>query len=420
MNIYRRNLSNTIAQSLRHFPAVLILGARQVGKSTLVKQCVIEGKVEDYATLDDANMLSALKDDPDGFLSRYSGRLALDEIQRVPDLMRALKKHIDADRQNGRFLLTGSANVLAHPEVSESLAGRMDVILLEGLALNEILSQPSSPSLVELLFTSDQSGNWIDALRLKLKQVKSLEQSDLLPLILLGGYPNNITEHDFKFTQRWFSAYETSYIERDVRDLTKSIDMLPFRKLLYLCGLRTGNLLNIHQLGADIGIDQRTAQRYLGLLELTFQVRRLFPWFTNNQKQLVKTPKIYLNDSGYACYMAGIHATEQLRNSPLLGSFVETWVFAELRKQFHHCPGLQAYFFRTHQGHEVDFVLNYGLQQCGIEVKWSSQIDKKDIEKLKRWQDLNTEPTRAIILYTGHEVVAFSDTLVAIPFSVLG
>lgn len=415
----KRDIITSVYESLDFFPAVLIIGARQVGKSTLVQQVAAERKIH-YVTLDDLTTLTAISADADGFLGNFaSQRVALDEIQRAPDLMRALKREIDRDRQPGRFLLTGSANILAHPQVTESLAGRMDVIHLEGLSANELQGNLFEKPLVELLLAEMPEHEWMTTLQSRYQQVVIKSRQDWLNSIYFGQFPASILHQQVERTRRWISAYETSYIERDVRDLSKQIDVLPFRHLFHLCGLRTGNLVNLHQLGTEVSLDQRTISRYLGLLELTFQVSRLAPWFTNSAKKLVKSPKIYVNDSSFGCHMMGLDSPAHLAQSPMLGSLLETWVFSELRAQIARCSQINIYFYRSHQGTEVDFVLTRGLRTCGIEVKWSSQVEMKDFRGLVDFRSPFTTPPRGIILYTGDTIIPFGNGLYAVPLSAL-
>lgn len=180
--------------------------------------------------------------------------------------------------------------------------------------------------------------------------------------------------------------------------------------------MRTANLLNVKNLGGDLGLDQRTVARYLYLLELTFQVNQLQPWHNSNRKRLVKTPKIYLNDAGFACYLAGIDQEQQLEGHALCGAIVETWAWSELRKLLALTTGIQTSFYRTHAGREVDFVLEKGQQTWGVEIKWSSSISRSDFNGLIDLQDALNGNAKGILVYTGKEVVTFSDTLIAVPF----
>lgn len=413
-----RHISNQIERSLKYFPAVLLIGARQVGKSTLSKQIINQGLLKHYVTLDDLNYLEAASHDPDGFLAGLGSKVAIDEIQHVPDLMRAIKFAIDKDRKNGQYLLTGSANVLAYPHVKESLAGRVDVIHLEGLSLGEQMQQAHPSSLIAELFSHSNSNELISHFKERLLSLPPLDMQTILNAIFYGGFPSVALAQDPYMNKRWFSSYQTTYVERDVRDAAKSVDIIPFAKLLRLAALRTGNLLVISNIAKDAGMDQRTVLRYLGIVELTFQCNRLMPWHANVNKRLVKTPKIFCNDSGFASYYCGITEAEQLHPSPFLGALAETWLWSELRKLLVFQPDIQASFYRTHLSREIDFVLHRGKQFVGIEFKFAQSVSLNDFLGLK---DMQSEVPNmlGIVLYTGDEPVAFSDKLIALPIRLL-
>ena len=417
----KRHITQLIRSSLSTFPAVMIIGARQVGKSTLAQQLVNEGVVERYDSLDDLTTLEAARLDPDGFLHRYHNvsSVALDEIQRVPDLLRALKKSIDENRRAGRFLLTGSANILTYPGVTESLAGRMDIIHLEGFSVSELHQEARGSAFIDHLFVADPIEKVSTYCETILKHKSVLSKMQLRELIFYGGFPEIALSRSATFSERWFSAYQTAYIERDVRDLTKLLDVIPFSKLLRLAGLRTANLLNVKNLGADVGIDQRTVSRYLHLLEITFQANQLTPWHTSQRKRLVKTPKFYLNDSGFACFLHGMTNPQQLETYPQLGALFETWAWAELRKLLASTAGISTSFYRTHQGREVDFVLEKGQCRWGIEIKWTHSVTKSDFAGLIDMQEAMGENAFGIIFYMGNSLTHFSKKLLAAPLTCL-
>lgn len=413
-----RHIIALIKQSLKRFPAVLLIGPRQVGKSTVAKQLVDEQIIKSYVTLDDLTVLQAATTDPDGFLQGFSESIALDEIQRVPDLMRALKKRIDEDRKPGQFLLTGSANILAYPEVSESLAGRMDVIHLEGLSLGELYHQPKPSSLISDIFSSVTASELILKVKANISEMLDLEitKTSILQNVLLGGFPPVCLDPDFTYSERWFAAYQQTYLERDVRNISKLVDIIPFSKLLRLIGLRTGNLCVFNALAMELGLDQRMIKRYLGLMDLTFQINFLQPWHDNAHKSLVKTAKVYLNDSGLACFLCGINSLEGLQTDRSMGALFETWVWAEIRKLLVFSPGVQPYFYRTHLGKEVDFVLSKGIRQVGLEFKSATSVSRNDFIGLK---DFQTGNQLGIILYMGTEAISFGEHLAAIPIHAL-
>lgn len=409
-----RSFATLVSESLTLFPATLLLGARQVGKSTLAKSLVKAGMLDRYVTLDDLTILTAASADPDGFIESLTGRVVIDEVQRVPDLMRALKKNIDVNRVNGRFLLTGSANVLAHKGTTESLGGRMEVLVLEGLSVAEAQGRPLSTSLKMLL--EEPSVQFKQFLEDTKKQSIEYSRDMLLEAVFLGGYPELALSHNEKFAPRYFQAYQTTYVEKDILDFARGLDMTNFARCTHVLLSQSAQLLNIKSLSTDLGIDQRTCKRYLELLEITFQATMLKPWFNNALKRLIKTPKIYAKDAGCATFMHRLITREQLPLSPYFGALFETFVFAELRKQFHLTPGVSCFFYRTHLGKEVDFVLEYGDRLFGLEVKAAASVTPKDFAGLRDLEDARGKPLDlGLVLYQGNEIVYFAENLWAVP-----
>lgn len=412
----KRHALPSIYQNLQAFPAVLLIGARQNGKSTVAQQLVKEGCLDEYVSLDDFNYLAQAKTDPDGFIAQFANkRIALDEIQRVPDLMRALKKQIDSKKQKGQFLLTGSANILAYPSVSESLAGRMAIMHLEGLSLGELYQIEQPSAFIRECFSETLP---LAAWEAKLKSGPKLTKQILVDLLYCGGYPESALTRAPQFTKTWFNSYLMSYIERDVRDLSKLLDVVTFGNCFRLLGTRTGNLLNIKNIANDVGLDQRAVTRYIEILEITFQASTLQPWFANIRKRLVKSPKLYLNDSAAACQLFAIDDTQHLLNHPYLGAIFETWVWAEMRKLLSLEFAIQPYFYRTHTDKEVDFILKKGETYCAFEVKFSDKVTASDFNALRDFQDSVGKAANAIILYTGEKLLRFPDNGFAVPVSI--
>lgn len=409
-----RYISTLIRQSLAMFPAVLLLGARQIGKSTLAHELVESGVLNTYHTLDDLSTLQSISHDPDGFIENLFGSVTLDEIQRVPDLMRALKKNIDDHRTKGRFLLTGSANVLAHPDVTESLAGRVDVFILEGLSVAELQQRPAPRFYQTLLQESSQS--FKEFLHQAEKQSLTFTQQDLIENIFFGGFPEVAVARNEIFHQRYFQAYLSTYVEKDVRDLARGIDIVQFATLAKILLSQSGFLLNIKSLSSDLELDQRTVKRYIELMDMTFQTIQLPPWHRNSLKRLIKTSKIYAKDSGMVCAMKRLLRPQALLEDRTLGNVLETFFFSELRKQTQLIPGVTHSFYRTHTGKEVDFVLEYGEKIIGIELKAASSVHAQDFSGLKDLQEANKGRLDfGIVFYQGNNVVYFAENLVAVP-----
>lgn len=411
-----RQLSDLIIESLNFFPAILLLGARQIGKSTLAQELISQKILDQYVTLDDLTTLSAFKADPDGTLASFTNRIALDEIQRVPDLMRALKKNIDENRQNGRFLLTGSANVLSHPNVTESLTGRLDIFILEGLGIAELNNRPNPKALKILLQESVENfKNYLSQLA-KSPIIPKLIQADLWEAVFFGHYPEVALAKNIHFKERYFQAYQTTYIEKDVRDLSKGIDIVQFAQVAKALMLQSGSLINMNNLANDLQLDQRTIKRYAELLEATFQIVFLQPWSRNTLKKIIKTPKVYAKDSGFMSFTHRVLSPDKLPESSCFGKALETFVFTELRKQTQMIPGTSTYFYRTHLGKEVDFVLEYGEKLIGLELKTAASVNAKDFAGLQDLEEANHGKLElGIVLYQGTEVLPFGKNKLAVP-----
>ena len=412
----RRYLQDPILESLKHFPVVLLTGARQVGKSTLA-QALIEAKWKaTYFTLDDRTVLDAALRDPDGFVNGLPVPAVIDEVQKAPDLLRAIKRSVDQNRKPGQYLLTGSANIMTLSAVSESLAGRIALHTLHPFCWPEFLGKPE-PMILKDLFGG------IDSKQL-LRKYPPTSQKDykppLIERILKGGYPPAVLMESDQAREQWFSSYRQTYLERDLLNI-KSVENLPdFNRLLSLAALRTGRLLNLSDLSREARLPFTTLRRYMNLLEVTYQISLIRPYFTHLGKRLVKTPKLYFNDTGMAAHLIGINEWKALENQGHSGPMVETWVACELTKLM---PVLdhrfRLYFWRTQGGQEVDFLIERAGKLVAIEVKWGHRIDESDIRNLDRLsQDLKQKLLFSVILYSGVEAVPYGPKMIAMPFPV--
>ncbi|MBI2174936.1 MAG: ATP-binding protein, partial [Candidatus Omnitrophica bacterium] len=266
--------------------------------------------------------------DPDGLIAANPGPVAIDEVQRAPDLLRAVKLQVDRQQQPGRFLLTGSANVLTLKHVSETLAGRIALHQLHPFSYAELHRQEAPSTVLQRLFAASDPR----ALMQELSQAKTRTSQSLLSHILHGGYPAPALSMKTSLRTKWFEAYRKTYIERDILEL-QTIERLPeFSRLMLLAAARTGRVLNFADLGRDAGLPYVTLRRYMQLLEQTYQVTLVPPYFANVSKQLAKAPKLYWNDTGMAAHLLGVHDVEALSRHPKLGALVETWVAQELLK----------------------------------------------------------------------------------------
>lgn len=388
---------------------VLLNGARQVGKSTLV-QGLTAGDQAQYLTLDDATVLAAASGDPAGFVAGLQGPVILDEVQRAPELFLALKASVDRDRRPGRFLLTGSANVYVLPRVSESLAGRMEILTLWPLSQGEIegVVEGFVDALFAKTFPAPRGG--------------ALDRGELFERMLRGGFPEMVDKPSESRRRAWFNSYTTSILQRDVRDLTQIEDLAALPRLLSLLAARATTLLNYSELSRSSGIPASTLKRYFALLEATFLALTLPAWSTNLSKRLVKSPKLLLNDTGLLAASLGL-SPERLEEDPrLAGPLLENFVLQEIRKQVSWSriqPSL--FHYRTQAGQEVDLLLeDPSGRVAGIEVKMGSTVQEKDVRALRDLAEaLGPRFVRGVLLYTGERAVPFSEKILALPVQAL-
>ena len=404
-----RHLHRLVSEALLDTPVVLLLGARQVGKSTLAKAVLQAGFAGRYYSLDDAAVRRAAEVDPSGFAAAGEGLTILDEIQLAPQLFRALKLEVDRGRRPGRFLLTGSANVMVLPALSESLAGRMEIIHLEGLSQVEVRGA---------------AGNLVDRLFAKAPlrpQRLALDRDELIAAILAGGFPEARTRAERRRSQ-WFESYLQTILQRDVRELSQIEGITQLPRLLELVAVRSTGLLNMAELSRTLGLPLNTLKRYLGLLEAVFLLATLPAWSSHLGKRLVKSPKLLLRDTGLMGHLIGADH-DRLRMDPdLLGGLLETFAAAELRKLLGWSRSRARLFhYRTHPGHEVDLLLERADGRvAGIEVKASSSVGPRDFRGLQSLSEaLGAAFHRGVVLYSGSELLPFGPKLWAVPASAL-
>lgn len=409
--MHPRHISPLLADALSDTPVVLINGARQSGKSTLVQSLADPAKgARRYLTLDDAVVLNAVRSDPAGFINGLQGAVTLDEVQRVPELFLAIKAAVDRQRTPGRFLLTGSADVMLLPGIADSLAGRMEVLSLWPLSSAE-LADSAALNRADALFQGDWS-------RLT---VQPCERDELIARLLAGGFPDAVGRASQRRREAWFDAYIQAVLQRDVRDLANIEQLTAIPNLLQLLATRSAALLNFAELSRTAAIAQSTLKRYFALLEMLFLVVRLPSWERNPGKRLVKAPKVFLPDSGLLNHLMAATPESLTAKPGLPGSMVETFVLSELLKHVAFSGlRLTLWHYRTQSNIEVDFILEDRLGQItGIEVKASATVDGKDFKGLRHLQE--TEPgifQRGIVLYAGREIVPFGERLWAVPLSV--
>ena len=408
--MYERHIEERVWAALKDTPVVFVNGARQTGKTTLVKRIAGALPESTYQTFDDAAVLASAAHDPAGFIRSFSGTAIIDEVQKVPALFPAIKAEVDQNRKPGRFLLTGSADILLLPRISESLAGRMEIVTLWPLSQGELAG--SRESFIDKLFGSG---------RFRSSRILP-EKSPLIRRILLGGFPEVLTRKDEQRRRAWYGSYLSTILQRDVRDLSHIEGLTDMPRLLSLLAARIGGLHNAAEISRAAGLAHNTLKRYLTLLETTFLIKRLSPWHANLGKRLVKSPKLYLSDSGLASYLNGLEREDSLNASQLKGPLCENFVFSELLKQssWSNMP-LSLWYFRTAVGKEIDFILEDSRGRLsGIEVKASATIGPEDFSALKEWAgDVKSRFMCGIVLYWGDNALPFGNGFWALPLQLL-
>ncbi len=403
-----RKIKSQLLEALTDSPVVLIHGARQTGKSTLIKLIVENEYPAKYITFDDTSLLSAALNNPYDFISGYTENLVIDEVQRAPEIFLAIKSYVDKNRKPGKFILTGSANVLLLPKISESLAGRMEILKLFPLAQNEI---------------SDDKKNLVDELSKNIFNPNYPVTSDkLINKILSGGFPEMLVRKDRKRQKAWFNSYITTILQRDVRDISNIEKINDLPKLLSLFASRAGTLFNYAEFSRSTGIAQTTLKRYVSLFEAIFMIHVLPAWSGNLSKRLIKTPKLYLNDTGLLSHLVGFEPERIISDTLMWGRILENFVLTELLKQSSWSNlNLSLYHYRTASGQEIDFIIerNDG-KLIAVEVKATSKIDPSDFKHIKSFaEETGDKFLRGILFYTGSEIIPFAKNLFALPVNTL-
>ncbi|MGH3978325.1 MAG: ATP-binding protein [Pseudonocardiaceae bacterium] len=403
--MHPRWVRSRIERALVDTPAVFVAGPRQAGKSTLVRLIRQDG----YVTLDRATVRAGAWADPDGFVAGLPVPVALDEVQRVPELLLAVKAEIDEHRQPGRFLLTGSANVLMLPAVADALPGRMEIVELWPLSQGEIDHRPES--FVDAVFETG----------LPAAVAPRITRGELFDRVLRGGFPESLQRPADRRSD-WFESYLTAVVEREVRNLSNVGSVAELTVMIRLIAARAGSLFNLADVARDVQLPHSTARNYLGLLRAVFVVVDVPAWTTSLTTRIVRAPKLFLVDSGLTAHLQGV-GRQRLEAEPhLAGGLLEAFMAMELRKQIGWSrvrPGLA--HFRTRRGDEVDLVMEArDGSLVGIEVKSSATVRSGDFAGLRVLEEIAGDRfRRGVVLYTGTDVVSFGPKLVAAPVSML-
>ncbi len=405
---YPRHLAPRLREALADTPAVLIHGPRQSGKTTLAR-LVGESRGYRYISFDDAAMLAAARGDPVGFVADLPARTILDEVQRVPEIFTSLKASIDKRRTPGRFILTGSANVLLVPRLADSLAGRMGLLRLHPLAQSEL--ERTQPRFIDALF----AGSFRTGIAERLG-------SGLARRIVAGGYPAALARATAARRSAWYRDYVETEIQRDVRDLARihSLDALP--RLLSVAASHTAMLINVADLSAPFELTRQTVHHYVTLLERVFLLERLPAWHSNSLTRRVKRPKLHMGDTGIACALLGVDAAALEKDRAALGPLLETFVLQELRRQASAREDpIEFFHFRDRDDFEVDIVLEHGRSRvAGVEVNAAASVNEGDLRGLRKLEDAAGKAfTCGVVLYDGTATISFGERLFAVPLRTL-
>ena len=396
-----------LRQASRDHPVIVLTGARQTGKSTLLRNAEPFASWR-FQTLDDYATLRQAQEDPRG-LWAGTERVILDEVQRAPGLLAAVKQAVDEQPGRYRFVLSGSANLLLLKQVSESLAGRAVYLTLHPMTLGELRQAPPPDTLARAL-----AGEW------PADGQTTPEPPDLLPLLLRGLMPTLLTLSSPSAWVRWWDGYVTAYLERDLRQISQIEHLVDFRRLMELLALRSGQLLNQSELARDAQLSQPTAHRYINMLEVTYLFERLPAYTASHTTRLVKAPKAFWNDPALAVFLSGYYAEDGLRHARELGTYFETLLFHHLRVLSELLvPPARLHFWRLQNGQEVDFVVEHGRRLLGIEVKMSTQVGYGDTAALRQFLSAYPQASGGLVVYQGRVVRHLSEKIVAIPWTLL-
>lgn len=404
---YQRWLTPLLQRAINDHPVVVLTGARQVGKSTLLRHAVPFNQWR-YHTLDDFDVLQQAQENPSGLWAGTS-EVVLDEVQKAPKLMANIKRAVDEQNGRVRFVLSGSTNLLLMQQVSESLAGRAVYFVLHPMTIGEIQEHQPPTLLQDVL-----AGQW--------PQETTLTEPppDYLPTLLRGLMPRLLTMESPEAWLRWWEGYLATYLERDLRQIAQIDALVDFRHLMELLALRSGQLINQSDLGRDAGLSQSTVHRYLNLLESTHLFERLPAYTVSHTTRLLKAPKAFWLDPALAVFLSGYFDSTTLSKSRELGSYFETLIFLHLRVLTNLLtPNPQLYFWRTQRGDEVDFVVEHGRRVVAIEVKATDDPSYRHAEGLRKFLEHHPNAVGGLLLHCGAKVRWLDDKIMAIPWSLL-
>lgn len=401
----KRWITPLLRKSLEDFPVLVLTGARQVGKSTLLLNEEPFNQFR-YLSLDDFDVLRQAQEKPDA-LWAGTDHVILDEVQKAPDLMAAVKQNVDRTQGKTKFVLSGSANLLLMKQVSESLAGRAIYHVLDPLTLGEINSREPTNLLKEIL-----NGNWPEEndLLSPLPDAIPYIQSGLMPTLLRFSNKSSYVQ--------WWDGYVATYLERDLRQISQIDALVDFRRVMELLALRTGQILNQSDLARDAGLSQPTVHRYLNLLETSHLFERVPAYTVNRTTRLLKSPKAFWNDCGLASYLSGYYQIEDLRQAREIGNFFESFMYHHIRVLANlMTPPARLYHWRTQSGNEVDIILEYGRKILAIEVKQTNKPGYGDTNGLKAFLSSHPTAVGGLLLHGGTKTRWLGDKILALPWT---
>jgi predicted AAA+ superfamily ATPase len=398
---HARDISAEVARALKSMPVTVVTGMRQTGKTTFLRS---EPSLSDrtYISFDDFAQLEAAKSDPDGFLSQGSP-MTIDEAQKCPEIFGAIKRAVDKKRISGRFLLSGSANFTILKNITESLAGRAVYLAIHPFNRREVARNTGAEPFIKKFFEKQD-------LR-PARPARSVRPED----IMLGGMPT-VCLRQVKDPAVWFKGFEQTYLERDVREMSQIGNLMALRALLRLAALRTGQLLSPSELGRDAKLSAATASRYLSLFDASFLITRIAPYLGNRASRLIKSPKLYLSDSGLAGYLASVDPGSDVRQDPLFGALFETYASQNLLSILAakwQSAGL--YFWAIQGRNEVDFVIESGRACLALEFKSAARWHDRDLAGLKAFLSATPHCKAAILCHNGEDAVKLGEKLWALP-----
>lgn len=412
--LIERSQLTPLAEMLKCFPVVAVIGPRQVGKSTLVQHPQLAAD-RAYRTLDDLFTFDQAGKDPLS-LARSAPQLTIDEAQRQPELLAALKQLVDENRQNGRFLITGSADLGFMADMAKWLAGRVGILRLHPLSWREIAGTArTTPPWLRALHDEDAV-----ALATHFRNELAPPPELALETLFAGGYPPAVTAASPSTRHLWFTAFRQTYLEREIRQLIHVEHLPDFLRFMQVAADRTGQVLSQAHLARDLGLPPSTLSRYFNLLEATFQITRLQPFFTNIGKRMAKAPKLHWNDTGLCAHLLALGDWPEAQRDNRAGALLETGVINEVRTQLGcFLPDASLYYVRSHDGLEIDGLIQHGRRLLPFEVKATASIRDDDFRHLRLFVDREPRAAIGVLFYLGRDLVPVAPNLLALPVGAL-